>query len=599
MSFAGLAPAVAWVLAAMAAAAVVGLYLLRPPPQRVAVPSLVLWQRIAGVRRRLAQRWRWWLSLLLALVIATLLALAAMRPEAAGSSTGARDLVVVVDNSITMNAMRSDGKTRFEHAVAAARSAIRKAPPGTRFLVSDTLRLASTGGFVQSEAALRLLDSMEAGNGTKAWFPELELLPEAARERDVLFFTDGVTAVAHPAAVTTVSSFERAPNLGITAFNLRPLPTDATRYEAFVEVGNAATVAVEATVTVSGPGRDPRSKPVRLPPRGFATVSVPVADFGGGALQATVESADDRLALDDTAYAFLPFNRSMRVALVTSGNAPLEAALRLDPRLRLTVLSPPQYAAKGGYDAYVFDRFAPAAPPLAPVLAFRPPQTKWLAAHGSSLAAPVAGSWLADHPVLDNVSLADVQIDRAVALQGVDAQSGVLARTPSGQALVIASDRAPRRLAVGFSGEDSNFASQASFPVFLANAMQWLTEEIPPHHERLGTLRVPLEKARVSAMNAGALQTRELPGATGFTVSEPDFLTVESSAGRMRVLVNVLDPAVTDINASGLSPAPASSSTAEPHDGTADALPLAWWLLLAAAAALVAEWLTYHRRVTV
>jgi hypothetical protein len=289
----------------------------------------------------------------------------------------------------------------------------------------------------------------------------------------------------------------------------------------------------------------------------------------------------------------------LSVALVTAGNEPLERALRLDPRVRLTVLPPGQYGRRSGFDVYVFDRFAPPSAPAVPSLAFAPPAESWLPKAGASRETTKIADWRSDAPVLENVSLADIVIERARPFpMPADAQ-GALARTAEGAAIVVADDAAPRRVAVGFAIQDSNFAAQASFPVFLSNVVAWLASEAAPVHRAVGPVNLPLAEAKVRGLEAGPVDTRFVPGATLFTAKAPDFFTAESGGRRVRVLVNVLDPAVTDVNASRLAaaedrvPDEAATSPASPRSAP-------WIVLLAIAAALmVAEWWTYHRRVTI
>jgi len=583
---------------ALVAAAVVGLYLLRPPPQRVRVGSTLIWQRVLAAQRGLSQRWRWWLSLLLALVIALALALAVTRPRSGEPVRDPKDIILVVDAGPTMNAMRSDGRTRFEHARDWAIDEIRRNGAGARFFVTDTMRTVSTGTFVDAERAQAVLKGLAPAQGGAPRFPDLVLLPKSAAGREVVFVTDGVSALEGPTGTRMHSVFEVASNVGITAFSVRARATDPTRFEGFVELGNAASQPAKVTVKIAGAGRDPLTRIATVGPRGFGSVTFPVEGFTGGALQASLEAPGDVLGIDDGAFAFLPFNRVLQVALVTAGNRDLERALRLDPRLKLSVLTPAQYAAKAGFDAYVFDRFVPAQPPLAPSLVFQPAAISWLTQAASLGAAPQVTNWLGNHPVLENVSLADVQIEKAAAFREMPGALSVLATESGGKALIVARDKAPRVVAVGFASTASNFASQASFPVFLANAMQWLTAEVPPQSAAVGAVRVPFENAKVEAVKAGKIATRAVPGGTLFTLPASDFATVEAEGVRMRVAVNTTDPAITDINASALPPDTVSVPTSAGATAVAAAQ---WWpaLLILAGVLMLVEWLTYHRRVTI
>lgn len=584
-------------LLTLVAAIVVGLYLLRPPPQRLVLASTLLWERVLQRTRSASQRWRWWLSLLLSMLVALAVAAAWLRPERdATGGAASRPRVLVIDNAPTMGALRADGRSRLAHAVDAARREL--APAGGRFIVLDTMRTLGPAGFTDAARAAARLDELRPASGVTPRFPELAALPSSPDAPDVVFVTDGVATVDVPAAVRTVSVFEPAANTGITAFDVRPLPADPTRVEAFVEVGNASTVAMKVTVRVSGAGHDPVARTVAVPARGFASVVLPVSGFTGGALRAGLDGSADALAADDEAFAFLPFARALSVALVTTGNAPLERALRLDPRVRLTVLAPSQFARRSGFDAYVLDRFAPPTPPVAPVLAIAPPKVPWLPAPGAVRTGLAAAAWRASDAVFENVSLADVQIERAQPFVVPGAGIDVLARTADGAALAVASAASPRKVAIAFPIEASNFAAQASFPVFVSNALAWLASEDAPLAKPVGPVNLPMERASVRGLEAGPMDTRFVPGATLFTASAPDFFTAESQGRRVRVLVNVLDPAVTDVNASrlaGRAPAAVDDDASAGPSGV-DARQV---LLAIAGALMLLEWFTYHRRVTV
>lgn len=597
MNFGLLSTPAALALLAAAAAIVTGLYLLRPPPQRLVLPSTLIWERVLARTRGANQRWRWWLSLLLSLAIALIAALALLQPGGGSSDATVRPRVIVIDDSPTMGALRSDGRTRLGHAIDAARREI-GAGEGT-YLVLDTMRSLGPSGFADGRHALARLAALEPAAGVEPRFPELAALPRTTLPPEVVYITDGVAPVGVPDVVRTVSVFQPVANVGITAFDVRALPADPSRVEAFIEVGNADTAAAKVTVRVSGAGHDPVARSVNVPARGFASVTLPVSDFSGGALRATLDAAADALLADDEAFGFLPFNRVLSVALVTTGNEPLKRVLELDPRVRLTVIAPGQYGRRTGFDAYVFDRFAPPSAPAVPSLAFAPPAAAWWPKAGAPREATKVSDWRSDAAVLENVSLADVVIERARPFAMPADAEGVLARTSEGAAIVVADDAAPRRVAVGFAIQDSNFAAQASFPVFVSNAMAWLASESLPVTRSVGPVNLPMAEAKVRGLEAGPVDTRFVPGATLFTAKAPDFFTAEAGGRRVRVLVNVLDPAVTDVNASRLPPttdrASADAASSTPTPTTAP-----WLVLLAVAAALmVAEWWTYHRRVTI
>ncbi|MFN8751728.1 MAG: hypothetical protein ACK5ZP_07130, partial [Betaproteobacteria bacterium] len=110
MSFTALAPGLSLALLAAVAAAVLGLYLLRPPPRRVVVASRLIWARVLARQQRQSEPWRWWLSLALALAIGLALTAAALRPEP-GAAGAPRRRSVVLDTAPTRAPLRADGRS--------------------------------------------------------------------------------------------------------------------------------------------------------------------------------------------------------------------------------------------------------------------------------------------------------------------------------------------------------------------------------------------------------------------------------------------------------------------------------------------------------
>ena len=94
---------------------------------------------------------------------------------------------------------------------------------------------------------------------------------------------------------------------------------------------------------------------------------------------------------------------------------------------------------------------------------------------------------------------------------------------------MTAGEARARWVKVGFALQDSNFALQPDFPVFLGNALNWVTESIPVLVRGLGSVEVPLRGAQVrdgsgkpvavSPTDRGVVF--EAPRADVYTVSAP------------------------------------------------------------------------------
>jgi hypothetical protein len=286
------------------------------------------------------------------------------------------------------------------------------------------------------------------------------------------------------------------------------------------------------------------------------------------------------------------------VLLVTTGNPNLKSALRSLPGIALTVARPDHYRASTDFDAYVFDRFAPLEPPTRGALLFRPPSVYWLPAFGRSSAHPLITRWDETNRLASDVNWRDVQVQDGMLTRHIDSQQDVVLAKGLGEgALVAAGGKTPRWLAVGFALDDSNFAMQAGFTVFLANAIDWLAGSVPIRSYGLGQIEIPEAGGRVTGLDGRAVVTVNVPGATIFEARRPDVYTVASSQGTTQVIANVIDPHYSDVNRSRFAAAPARSARTapSPHVGFEP-----WIALLVLALGLLSvEWLTYTRRGTI
>ena len=430
-------------------------------------------------------------------------------------------------------------------------------------------------------------------------FPDADGAAQAPDRHQQWFLTDGVAPVEVPPGTRTVSAFQAADNVGITAFEVRALPADARRHEAYLEVTNASAGAKKVEMRIAGVGAPAIARELELAGGASTSVVTDVSAFTEGPLRASLRAGGDALALDDVAYAYLPGKGRVRVALVTSGNAELARILRLLPRLDVQVIAPSALRDTRRFDAIVFDRFVPNGIPAVPALLIGPPGVPWLARGNGELTETRLARWDRSHPLLAGVSLRDVLVDRATLFKpGTAARPlAAVAQGPGGEPLILATREGRRLAVVNFALDASNFPQQASFPGFLSNAIDWLTREPRALAERVGQVSVPMPQAHVLDLDGREVATRPAPGATLFDAAQPGLYTAVAGDERVRITVNLLDPRITAINsgrfAQGAAPAIASP-------GAVPAATDPWILLLVLAALLLAvEWWTYHRRITV
>ena len=582
-------------------AVVVLLYLLRPPSRRRFVSSNLIWQRVLEAYRRVSDRWRWWLSLLIASLVCASIVLAVVRPGTEAGAAGKGKVVLVVDNAPTMATITSSGKQRFEVAKERAYKLIQDLSPAMQVMVVDTQRRLTTPEFDSPKQAIETVQALQLGQSFRPIVPSAIASIPAERRYVV---TDGVLLGAPPPQFVTISVLEAAENLGITAFDFDNVPGNSAQREAFVEVFNAGNQPVSAEVVISGLGKDRISRKVSVPAHGYTGQTFNISAFPGGPIRAALTATGDAYPDDDVAYGYLSSRRSVHVALVTnSGGSYLVKSLSEQPRVRLKVESPRRYmdqVATGSAqaDIYVFDRFAPKQPPPGPALLIGAEAANWLPARAGEASYPEIATANLRHPVLRDISLRDLYIEHGNYLKAPqDDASSVLLRASDNRVLAIAHDGLPRWVLVGFDVANSNFGLLPAFPVFLGNSINWLADEPEILRAQPGVIPIPFQKARVVAMDGSDLPVVNVDKRSFFDATQPGLYTAIGKDRPIRIAVNLLERRISDVNRSAVPTATAETAAVE--DSSDLPLGLSALLLILAAALLCVEWFAYHRRVTV
>jgi hypothetical protein len=573
------------------------LYWLKPPPRRVVVSSSLVWDRVLRESHPGSDRLRWWLSLLLAAVIAASVvgAIVTLLPVEQDGATSR--LILVVDDSPTMAARTTDGATRWDHAVTKARALIEARAAGSQIWLADTMHRIATPAFENRMDALAQLERLQVTHGSVPTVP----LPEQSAGIETVVITDGVSIGAAPAQARLESVFEAVENAGITAFEVRALPADPRRTLAYVELVNASGVEKRIELAIVGVGDKRIARVFPVAAGSARNEMIDISDFDSGPVRASIAVPGDALAIDDVAYSILPVHRVVRVALVTDGNPYLEKSLRAQPRVRLTIVTPGRYVDDRGSDAVVFDRHAPKNRPHVPALLFRPSRADWLPSPQKEIADISAATWNSAHPLLENISLLDLNVDRAavVDMNGRPGESeSVLVSGPGNAPLIITHEDGVRWVSFSFALEDSNFALHAGFPIFLNNALDWMLGERAVIARGLGLIEVPVSGARVLAADGKELTVQPIPGGSLFGVDTPGLFTVISAHQRLRVSANLFDRRITDVNKSRLAQIKPDADT--PIDANPSSVFDSWLaFLLVAALLLMFEWWSWNRRMTV
>ena len=559
MTFLALTPLETALLAILTAGSIVALYFLKLRHRRVVISSSILWRRVLDER----QSHSLWEKLrsIISIVIA---------------------VMIVLDTSPTMNTVTHDGKTRWQHAAERAKGLLDSGGPTTEFRVIDTSGVTASAFTTDRNEVRKLIEQMSPKTADPQ-FPKVD-----DRDSQVYFISDGVTLHSTPSFVRRISVFESANNVGITAFEIRSIPSTPLGYEAYLEVQNFGRPA-EVGIVLSGTGGQRINKTLRLGTEEIYKDVFDLSPFTGGGVRATIQANDDALSLDDVAFAYLPVKRRTRTLLVTRGNHFLETLLKLDSYVDLAVTDPASYRESPNIDAYIFDRFAPAAVPARPALIIGTPSAPWLKASSGEVQKPEIVSWSENHPVMQYVSVHDVTIERA---SRIDAGNLTVIAASKQTPLIVASEK-PKWVMLTFDLESSDFPFHVGFPVFIENVLAWFSREQLALKRSPGIVDVPLANAQIRTIDGKIVSSDQQLGKTVFQTSEPGLYAATQGDQRVHVAVNLANPTFSDVNRSVFK---TDKAAAAQHYWLRREL---WFYMLVAAVVLIAiEWFTYHQRMT-
>ena len=334
-------------LALLAAVPVVVLYLIRPDPARVDLPTLRFLDEDAGTdaTNPLLERLRRNLLMLLQVLVIVLLAAALATPYVTvPREQTTEETVVVLDASASMSVEEGSG-TRFDRAVAAARDAA----SGTTSVVVAAERprvLVRGGPRAEARRALDGVTPTETSGDLRAALAQASVV--AGSDARVVVLSDfaddsawreEVAAARAAGLVVDVRQFGRGTNrAGIVS--RRFSGTNVT-----VEVQSYADRRIQRTVALGG-----ASETVVLRPGDVRSVTLPVP-AGGGEVRL---SPTDDFAADDAAPVVAPADPTVDVLLLTNDrNRYLATALDVVDVVDLTVERPP-VALDGSYDVVIY-----------------------------------------------------------------------------------------------------------------------------------------------------------------------------------------------------------------------------------------------------
>ncbi len=512
---------------------IIALYILKLRRRREPVSTLMFWEQLFKERQTtsLFQRLKHLLSLLLQLLFLMFLVLAIARPQFAFITKSARQLILIIDHSASMNAVLnldpddSSSESRLDSAKQNALQMVK----GLRFMdemsvISCNTRPVIHTPFTNHQKTLQqAIESIKPTDVKTDLKSAVDLAFDVAQTKpnpEVIILSDFQSVSEETLAkfqesiqqdTTTeeqdkkekiklhlIRIGENSDNVGITQFRVRKSIVNAFDYETLLTVVNASDEEKKCSVELYFNESLFDVRPYTLAPGEKKSEIFSNFTFEGGELKAVLD-VTDVLPTDNVAYATLPKRELISVLLVTDENPFLQKVLSVDEKLNLSIMTPAEYES-GPKDAevVVFDRFSPTTfgdgnymfiyPPKAtdpPNEGETNPIATWNI--GEALETPIITDWERTHPILRHVHLENVLIGEAYEVKP-PSTAQILARSFESPVLFV--DVTPKRKIVfaAINILESDLPLRIAFPVIIANTIQWFqqSEGIQEYHLHTG-----------------------------------------------------------------------------------------------------------------
>jgi hypothetical protein len=456
-------------------------YLLKRKRVVKLISSTVLWQRFLAETQANApfQRLRHNWLLLLQILMLALAVFALARPFFAAPTKQGRLLVAILDVSASMQSTDAP-PSRFE----SARTELGKWVDSLHD--TDRMVLLQAGASTQvkqsptsSKVALRrAIQSCSISDGPTRLTEALKLSETLTRDQplaEIHLFSDG--------AAPGLSEFEnkgmrlvyhrigsRCENVGIVSMDVRAHPEDPKRRALYANLANCSTNARQTGVELRLDGQLLESKTVTFKGKEVAPLVFLANQSKDGVFTLHLTDADD-LAVDNDASMVSLMPQPTRILLVSKGNRFLEKALRAAPGAQLTTATELRGPASS-FDLVVLDDCMPASWPVQNVLAVHVGNTNLLGDF-KRIENPSIVDWKNTHPLLRFVNFDNVQIAETLGI-APPPWAVTLVESPQTPLILAGEYKRQRVIWIGFDLLQSTWPLRIAFPIFIANAVEWL-----------------------------------------------------------------------------------------------------------------------------
>src|ERR1051326_6619169 len=460
---------------------VVVFYLLKRKRVVKLVSSTLLWQKFLSETQASAPfqklRKNWLLILQIILLIFAVFALS--RPFFATKAKPAELRVVILDTSASMQAT-DESPSRFEKARAEALKWVDGLAGSDQMVVLQAGANTEVKQSATSEKAAlrRALQACVCSDGPTRLVPALRMAESLVRDQrnaEIHLFSDGAVQELSESDNRALPLFyhrvgKSSENLGIIALDVRSNPENPKERAIYASVANYSTNSQQTELELLLDDKLIETRPITVTSNETSPQVFKAEQAKDGVFTVRLTGKDD-LATDNQASIVSLLPKPVRVLLVSKGNRFLERALRAAPNVELATANDLTDTAEG-FDFVVLDDVPPTVWPQGNVLAIHVVNTNWFE-NVTRIEGPAIVDWKSAHPVLRYVSFDNVPVAETLAVKTPNWGQSLL-DAPQASMMVAGELGRQRIIWVGFDTLQSLWPYRVSFPMFVANAVDWL-----------------------------------------------------------------------------------------------------------------------------
>jgi hypothetical protein len=401
---------------------------------------------------------------------------------------------------------------------------------------------------------------------------------------------------------------------------------DAVGYELLVEVRNASDQPIQCRLEIELDERPVDIFPLKLQPNETWSRTLEKTSLEGGALKASLSkfendqgedrSKNNKLDVDDIAWAILPDRVIQPVLIVSPGNLFLQKVFEANPLVRVTVQKEIPTAWPEN-TVVVLHKLIPDPLPSNPLFIIDPETNSSLFRVDGLIDSPLVTEQDKDSPLMTHVRLDNVMFPDTKKLTFLTQTAKPIASCVGGESLFATLSHGDKKAVVlGVNLEQSDLAFRTVFPILASNAIAWfssqsgelslaisggdtarlnrsLSASAPP--ENLWLISPGLQVKRQSGSTAGPLKETGVWELFEWDANENPTAETLRATGKLvdRYAVNLASSSETDLrNANESDRAPMQTSIASWFS-----YPPWYYLAILIGSLLVLEWGMYQRRV--